>query len=358
MVVNVTTTRDLKHFRKYPASKPAVLNLYTSFTSLLADPQHSVLRSSFLPALLKLDLNPRSANVSPEYDQRLLDLFNSPPDLVLVQGQVNLERVHQHWSTTTATETQQAQNSLKNSIVIQYAIVTELENALSDQERAEDVANLNMFLLACFTYELSHWIYVTCHGYEPSSTTETDLVSLRGATSTNGSMSSLQSQNSILVSPRVNGNDVGVKAIQTMFGVLFELLTYAIGDRQVVKRRLPIRRTPVLTPPLIYTLIGDSPSIRDISNEPPTHLRWLVPWKQHDDLNSVTAACSPISVPSFHGKCEIGSGAGVASTVAKTDAASTVPTAGAGVGELPRTVEEFRVNLNADAGCKGVGDKR
>ncbi|KAK4048443.1 hypothetical protein OIV83_004789 [Microbotryomycetes sp. JL201] len=231
MTVTVTTTRDLKHFRKYPSTKPAISSLYTSFLSLLADPAQSNLRSSFLPSLVRLDL-PRSASVTPEHDLKLLQLLrDDPPGLVLVQGQVSSEKVHQHWTTESLT----ASTSLRNNIVVQYAIVTELESAISDSERAEDVANLNVFLLACFTYELSHWIYTSCHGYERAYVSEADLVSLRGPTSTNGSLSSLHSQNSILVSPRVNGNDVGVKAIQSMFGVLYELLTFAIGDRQVVK---------------------------------------------------------------------------------------------------------------------------
>lgn len=42
------------------------------------------------------------------------------------------------------------------------------------------------------------------------------------------------------------------------------------GERQLVKRRFPTRRSASLTPPLIYYLIGDTPAIVDITSWPPT----------------------------------------------------------------------------------------
>ncbi|KAK4052290.1 hypothetical protein OIO90_004371 [Microbotryomycetes sp. JL221] len=328
-VTVVTTTRDLKHFRKLPTTKiTKTIELYTSFCNLLiqSNQQGQQLRSSFFSSILGIDqvrsVSNQNVELSLKDDERIIQMLkpDQRPGLILIQGQLNFDKIDQHWSQQQQRQQQGGailsnvqDTSLLNNIVIQYAIVNELENLNQDEDKQEDVTNLSMFMLACFTYELSHWIYVNCHGYRPL--TNSDDCSLRSSSTTQGggggtivtneSMTSLNSSRSILLSNKLNNHDVGVKSVQLMFGVLFELLTYAMGDRQVVKRRLPMLRSAVLNPALVYGLLGDSPLIKDVSNEPVTHARWHVPWRDDDDLNVVVAASSPVSGGMFHGQCQV-----------------------------------------------------
>lgn len=122
-----------------------------------------------------------------------------------------------------------------------------------------------------------------------------------------GANTSVVSLQSLLVTPG-SSLDCGVRAVNSLYGYTYELLTYAIGQRQLVKRRTGTRRTPHLTPPLVYQLIGDTPAILDITSQPPTHARWIVPWKENDPMYSVVSALTPFSSIEYHGVCRIGTG--------------------------------------------------
>lgn len=72
----------------------------------------------------------------------------------------------------------------------------------------------------------------------------------------------------------------------------------------MIKRRSAGRRSPTLTPPIIYSLIFDTPSILDCTNQPPTSSRWVVPWKA-SELYTVVSAITPNATPGYHGRCEL-----------------------------------------------------
>lgn len=82
------------------------------------------------------------------------------------------------------------------------------------------------------------------------------------------------------------------------------------GERQLVKR-LPSpsssqrRKAPSLTPPLIYSLIGDTPSILDVTNYPVTALRSTPPWKE-SDMFAIVSILEPKGGNEWHGFCGVG----------------------------------------------------
>jgi len=80
------------------------------------------------------------------------------------------------------------------------------------------------------------------------------------------------------------------------------LRTTLAGERQLVKRRFPTRRSPSLTPPLIYYLIGDTLAIVDVTSWPPTTVRSDVSLSFSDSTWLITVRCSTSLVrhgPSF-----------------------------------------------------------
>ena len=177
-----------------------------------------------------------------------------------------------------------------------------------------------VMVLATLAQELSHWIYVKVHGYQsPSSLPSPNGSDLQLRTiHSNTSVGSFAS--SVFVSQSVNRMDVGDQAIVRLFGCSFELLSYSIGqsfaylpelladmpmrigERQLVKRRVASRRSPSLTPPIIYSLTGQTPRILDVtSHSSPFHAR-IPPWKS-DSMYAVVSSLTPAGPIPLHGRC-------------------------------------------------------
>lgn len=164
-------------------------------------------------------------------------------------------------------------------------------------------------ILASVSHELAHWLFVKKHGLvqlsplSPSSpassaTLQSDTSSLHsiGRTSSIGSVWPVGS----------HSDDVGTKAVHALCGAELELLTLAVGDRQLTKRKAGSRRTPALSPPVVYALIGDTPAIRDVSTLPreATALHAVLPWApEGDTMFTVTSVLTPAGTNAFHGAC-------------------------------------------------------
>lgn len=73
----------------------------------------------------------------------------------------------------------------------------------------------------------------------------------------------------------------------------------------MIKRRTGSRRNPSLTPPLVYQLIGDTPSILDATQMIATHPRWVVPWHDGDNMYAVVSWLTPAGSFPFHGVCSV-----------------------------------------------------
>ncbi|GAA5842708.1 hypothetical protein JCM3766R1_005758 [Sporobolomyces carnicolor] len=302
----VNVTRDLVHFRKLPARHTALAAVTTSFLNLLSSTEHPSapqLRSAFLPALTGSDVKPRDPSLAHDLDRQILDFLLHPPAVTLLQAVLSSDQIDNAWKAG-------AESPMMNMIVLSFPLHQELERAKSEGQQ-EEVANLNMMIIATVAYELAQWIYVKVHGYRyPDAYSET--ASLH-TTNTRASASSLQSNGSILVQAR-NKDDVGFRAVMALLGCDYELLTYAIGERQLVKRRFPTRRSASLTPPLIYYLIGDTPAITDITPWPPTTAGMIPSFKERDSMYAVTSVLTPSGIGKLHGQC----------VVASSDSASSI----------------------------------
>jgi len=136
-----------------------------------------------------------------------------------------------------------------------------------------------------------------------------DSASLR-TTTTGVSINSFPSSGSgSPLTPSRNPSDVGNRAVLLLLGVDYELLTFSIGERQLVKRRYPTRRSPVLTPPLVYFLIGDTPAILDATSWPaPTFPGFVPPQREGDSMYAVTSVLTPAGVAKMHGECLVSEG--------------------------------------------------
>lgn len=176
-------------------------------------------------------------------------------------------------------------------------------------------------ILATLAHELAHWIFVKLHAFQSSSSlpspTGADL-QLRTIHS-NTSVGSFAS--SVFISAgSVDRMDVGDQAIVRLFGCNFEMLSYSIGDsfaaryrepelkhgdtgeRQVVKRRVASRRSPSLTPPIIYSLTGQTPRILDVTSHPASFSSRIPPWKS-DSMYAVVSSLTPGGPIPLHGRC-------------------------------------------------------
>ncbi|GAA6007516.1 hypothetical protein JCM11491_004192 [Sporobolomyces phaffii] len=313
----LSSTRDLVHFRKVPARQSALAAVAASFLNLLSSTEHPSapqLRSAFLPALIGMDTKPRDPAILQDLDRQLLDYFLHPPTITLVQSVITPDQVDNIWKTGV-------DSPMYNMIVLSYALHQELERAKSENAK-EEIANLSMLVIATVAHELAQWIYVKVHGYRHPDTCS-DAVSLH-TTHTHVSTSSLQSTGSLLVHSR-NRDDVGFKAVISLLGCDYELLTYVIGERQLVKRRFPTRRSPSLSPPLVYYLIGDTPAIADVTSWPPTTAGMVPPFKEGDSMYAVASVLTPSGTGKLHGQCVVTSSDGASSIVASSlgDGAST-----------------------------------
>uniref|UniRef100_A0A0K3CPN7 Uncharacterized protein n=2 Tax=Rhodotorula toruloides TaxID=5286 RepID=A0A0K3CPN7_RHOTO len=305
-------TRDLLHFRKVPARQTALLNVTNSFLSLLTstdNPSSASIRSIFLPALTAADARPTSAS-SAALDTHLLTLLSTEtPQLVLLQTVPTIEQLEAAWRAGV----------MSGRVFVGAALNAELERAREEDAR-DEVANLSIMVIATLAYELAHWIYVKTHGYTPPDYFS-DTSSLR-TTHTNHSISvssihSTGSGSGTLLVPHRNKDDVGTRAVLALLGYDLELLTYAIGDRQLIKRRYPTRRSPVLTPPILFALIGDTAGgILDCTSMPPTVSGMVPPHKGGDSMYAVTSVLTPAGLARVHGSCVVhGGGAGDAGSV-------------------------------------------
>ncbi|BGP11165.1 hypothetical protein JCM10049v2_007064 [Rhodotorula toruloides] len=305
-------TRDLlKHFRKVPAHQTALLSVANAFLALLTstdNPASAAVRSIFLPALTASDARPTSAS-SAALDTHLLTLFSTEtPQLVLLQTVPTIEQLEAAWR----------EGQMVGWVFVGAALNAELERAREEDAR-DEVANLSIMVIATLAYELAHWIYVKTHGYTPPDYFS-DTSSLRTTHTTHSiSVSSIHSSGSgsgTLLVPHRNKDDVGTRAVLALLGYDLELLTYAIGDRQLIKRRYPTRRSPVLTPPILFALIGDTAGgILDCTSMPPTVSGMVPPHKGGDSMYAVTSVLTPAGLARVHGSCVVHGGAGDAGSV-------------------------------------------
>ncbi|GAA5872743.1 hypothetical protein JCM1840_004506 [Sporobolomyces johnsonii] len=303
----LTSNSATQHFRKLPPKQTAVAAVAASFLNLLASPDHpqaSLLRSAFLPALTGSETRAREPAVVREQDDQLLAFFAKPPAIALIQGVISSEQVENAWKAGR-------QSPMMDLVFLGYPLHTELERAKGEDAK-EEVANLSMMVITTLAYELAQWIFVKMNGYR-SFDAFSETASLY-TTTTNQSMSSIQSSGSRL-GPHRNKDDVGTKAVVALLGADYELLTYAIGERQLVKRRYPTRRSPSLTPPIVYYLIGDTPAIADVTSMPATTSGLIPPFKDGDSMYAITSVLTPAGVCRLHGNCVIHSSDDGASSV-------------------------------------------
>lgn len=118
-----------------PKSQKAIETLSQSFFSLLAsdnNPQATVLRSAFVPALLASDRRPTTPQEAQLFDEQLRGAFASPPSVVVAQGIISAEQIAQA----------SAKGTLGDCIFVPFALHQELEGAKEGGER-EAEANLN-----------------------------------------------------------------------------------------------------------------------------------------------------------------------------------------------------------------------
>ncbi|BGP19838.1 hypothetical protein JCM10213v2_007969 [Rhodosporidiobolus nylandii] len=315
----LTLTRDLVHFRKLPSRQTAFLDICTSFLSLLSSPSHpsaSSLRTAFLPALTGSSTRPPATSLA-ALDAQLLSLFSSPPAVVLVQTVPSVEQVENAWRAD--------EEQMKGRVFVAYALWQEMERAKEEGER-EEVANLSMMIIATLAYELAQWICVKVRGYRSPDLLLSDAASMRTTTTSAGvSLSSFASTSSGgPLAPTRNPSDAGTLAVLLLLGHDYELLTFALGTRQLIKRRWPTRRSPILTPPVVYFLTGETPAILDYTNEPMTTAGWVPGEKGGDSMYAVTAVLTTMGVARMHGDCAVGGGGEGAGSAAGSAAGSQV----------------------------------
>lgn len=77
------------------------------------------------------------------------------------------------------------------------------------------------------------------------------------------------------------------------------------GERQLVKRRVPTRRSALLTPPLIYQLTHQSPQIFDVTSQPQSLSNTVPAWKEGDSMYAVVSALSPAGTSRIWGMCSV-----------------------------------------------------
>ncbi|KPV72029.1 uncharacterized protein RHOBADRAFT_47212 [Rhodotorula graminis WP1] len=300
-------TRDLTHSRKLPGRQAAFHTVADAFLSLLASPEHPLapaLRAVFLPALLGIDAPRPRDNGSA--DEQLRRLFEDPPQVVLLQTVPSAEGVDAAWKTRPA--------EMLSRVFAAFPLHSELERAKGEGEQ-EEVANLSMMVIATLTYELAHWIFVKAHGYRPHDAMS-DTASLY-TTTTAHSVSSIHSSRSLLA-PHRDKDDVGTRAVLALLGCEYELLTYTIGERELVKRRYPTRRSAALQPPGVFFLIGDTPAIRDCTTMSPTASGMVPPHREGDSMYAVTSVLTPAGMARMHGNCTLGGGGGGTSVGAQS----------------------------------------
>ncbi|TNY24124.1 hypothetical protein DMC30DRAFT_413602 [Rhodotorula diobovata] len=303
-------TRDLTHLRKLPARQTAFHAVADAFLTLLASPEHPTapsLRAVFLPALLGVDASrPRDGGAA---DDQLRHLFEHPPQVVLLQTVPSADSIDAAWRTCPG--------EMAERVFVAFPLHSELERAKGEDEK-EEVANLSMMVMATLTYELAQWIFVKSHGYRPPDAMS-DTASLH-TTTTAHSVTSIHSSRSLLA-PHRDKDDVGTKAVLALLGCEYELLSYTIGSRELVKRRYPTRRSAALQPAGVFYLIGDTPAIRDCTSMAPTVSGMVPPHHEGDSMFAVTSVLTPAGMARMHGNCALG-GAGAGSATVGSSASS------------------------------------
>lgn len=232
-------------------------------------------------------------------------------------------------------------------VFVAFPLHSELERAKGEDEK-EEVANLSsawssspfssfervpaagaddslyrhapraVMVMATLTYELAQWIFVKSHGYRPPDAMS-DTASLH-TTTTAHSVTSIHSSRSLLA-PHRDKDDVGTKAVLALLGCEYELLSYTIGSRELVKRRYPTRRSAALQPAGVFYLIGDTPAIRDCTSMAPTVSGMVPPHHEGDSMFAVTSVLTPAGMARMHGNCALG-GAGAGSATVGSSASS------------------------------------
>ncbi|GAA5990441.1 hypothetical protein JCM10908_007374 [Rhodotorula pacifica] len=303
----ILITRDLTHFRKSPARRTALLQLATAFLSLLAsptDPAAPSLRAAFIPASTDIDSRPSDPRALDLDLQRLFARAAEEVEIVLLQTVPMPEHVEEAWRAQSGSE------KMGRRVFVALTLEGELERAREEGDKEEE-ANLSMMILATLAYELAHYIFVKVHGHHTSDAmSETSSLY---TTNTRHSISSRASstgttQTGMVLAPLRNRDDAGTHAVTSLFGCDFELVTYSLGTREVIKRRVPTRRSATLTPPIVYRLIGDTPAIKDCTAMPLTTLGCTPPHRQGGEMYDVTSVLTPRGLAKMHGRCVVHAG--------------------------------------------------
>ncbi|KAK4702549.1 hypothetical protein P7C70_g3668, partial [Phenoliferia sp. Uapishka_3] len=314
-MLTASSTRDLVRFRRF---NTPILEIAQTFLSALSEdtPQATSLRAAFFPALLGVEGRPKDRLAVQTADERLRGLFQQGPSSIIVpQGNISGQQINAAWG--------EGKGPVYDSLFLGWSLHQQLADARSSGEKVEE-ANLGIMIIATLAHELAQWIFVQVshHAYNGEGKTlgakltqdsqthgrlsamddgasmhTTDTRDTRGSQTSYGSLA--------LVRPK-NRQDVGDKAVIALFGCDFELLSYTIGDHQVVKRRYPSRRSPTMTPPIIYSIIKDTPAILDVTSHTSTTARTVPSWRdQNDTMYTVVSVLTPGGTSAFHGDCTL-----------------------------------------------------
>ncbi|BGP57996.1 hypothetical protein JCM8202_001766 [Rhodotorula sphaerocarpa] len=322
----ILITRDLVHFRKSPPRRTVLSTLVTTFLNLLASPSDPLapsLRAAFIPASTGTDARPSDPRA---LDLELQQVFaraaaageEGELEVVLLQTVPSTEQVEEAWRAGA--------EKMKRRVFVALTLEGEIGRAREEGEREEE-ANLSMIILATLAYELAHWVFIQFHGYRCAEPVSDDTASVYTTTTRHSIASRLSVGGSThgggSLAPSRLRDDAGTHAVTSLFGVDYELLTYSLGVREVIKRRVPTRRSPAMTPPIVYRLIGDTPAIRDCTEMPPTTLGCTPPHREGGEMYDVTSVLTPRGLGMLHGRCLVHSTTSSASSmVSRDDSAS------------------------------------
>ncbi|POY71575.1 hypothetical protein BMF94_5400 [Rhodotorula taiwanensis] len=315
----ILITRDLVHFRKSPPRRVALSQLATAFLSLLAspsDPSAASLRAAFVPALTGNDSRPSDPQVLDLELQRLFALAIDEVEIVLLQTVPGTDQVDEVWRAMGGAE------KMQKRLFMALTLEGELESAREEGEKEEE-ANLSIMILGTLAHELAHYVFVKVHGYhqadDMSDTSSLYTTHTRHSVSSRTSATGSTIHPGVVLAPHRNRDDAGTYAVTSLFGCDFELVTYSLGTREVIKRRVPTRRSPSMVPPIVYRLIGDTPAIKDCTSMPLTTLGCTPPHRQGGEMYDVTSVLTPRGLARMHGRCLVHSTMSSASSTVSRD---------------------------------------
>jgi len=248
--------------------------------------------------------------------------MQSPPQLVLIQGPFKVDFVNEEppqpstpKSVSTISSSLTANNGPTNLMDVIFAGFT-LHNELlrCQREDKEQFARYSLFALTTIAHETSHWLYTKVQGYR----SDPMRAAIRPQGSANGSMAALPSASLAahggksedpLVALGTRPDDCGARTVDMLLGHTSQLVSFADGDTEVIKRKIQptiTSDTPVLSGKALEEILGAAlPKVTDITGHAPVVVGGQAPkWSDHDTY-LVTSQTSTNSFCS-HGICRIG----------------------------------------------------